>query len=266
MFFKPPPTPALPGRPGPGEREEAGGIVARVRAASRGHGSDASNKRVVLYLVGAIAFGAVIYNFFAGSGFRTAPPAASPPPVGTPPPTGVPRADTDAPAEPFRVPISLDDKPEQALRIPEILALVETRGDEALRAQAIERLGILALGTGRGREALEAAAWLLDGAEPPPPESLQHVQKAAFLGLRDDGLAPAAMAVFDRLPDQGGVLVWDVLDEIVRDGGRALAVRVQAARLRPSRGRPADLEALANDPATHPDLRRALAQSEDARR
>lgn len=275
MFFKPPPEPpVIRGRDSSGD-PPAEGIVARVRAASAQRGPDLGNRRVVMLVLGAVVFGAVILQFSTGSrGGRTPPSAGEPvlppprpepgdaaagggrPRFGSPPP-----AARTAPAEQFTFALEAGGPAPLRVTVPSAVALIQgAEGAEARRLRAAALRGLLeAARAGLPGPALEGAEWLLGDADALDATLLGGLAEAALAALAQDDAVFGALRVLARIPAADGLLLRAALDRVILDEHRPLAVRVEAARARPSEGRPEALAALAADPSVHPALREALA-------
>ncbi len=136
----------------------------------------------------------------------------------------------------------------------------------ALRAAALRGL-VDAARAGEPARALEGAAWLLEDARDVELALLGALAEVAHQALPDDRAAFGALQVLEQLPDHGGLLVLSALDRLIQSSTRPLALRVEAARVRPKQGRPAEIDALEQSASVHPALRAALArQGEPTRR
>jgi hypothetical protein len=218
-----------------------------------------------MLLVGLVVVGALVWQFAKGNRFRATPPAADPPPAGPSeraPSSSTPRETAPAPQDPFTFPLDTGGPLETHVGVADAAALLSRAPPEeaeALRAKALRTLCQAARGP-RAREALEGVLWLLGSRVPEDTATALALTQAAHEGLLRDATAPAALRLLERLPEQGGSVAWSAIDRVILDEERALHVRVLAATVRPAHRRPAEVEALATDPRTHPHLRAALAR------
>ena len=267
MTFNPAPNPREPQPTGglPRDDDERGAIARRVEAAARARAPEPKGRSLVMMILGVVVLGALIWDFTgrgsasrgitqaAGAGKRPVAPARNDP------------GGTDAPSEvpdgSFHIAITIGKATLSMSAADAVQRFGALAGEEreTFRAQVLEALGEPAGRTdGVCAEAFEAAARFAPEAGAASVKHLLQLKLRALVALGDDTSAPAAILFLRQLPAGGGAETMTLLDEVILDAGRPLRVRIEAARGRSVAGRPAELDALAQDPATHPSLRAAL--------
>lgn len=276
MFFKPPPEPPPP-RTTKQEADAESGLVARVKAAS-GHGAPApASRQLVIMLMVVVVAGALIYQFSAGGRSSRPSPQEGGPVLAPEAPPGQPDATAHAPAAartavsagPFHFAMDVGAARPVRVDVEGAVALVlgaPQAERRALRSAALRGL-LDAARSNEAARALEGAAWLLEDAGELDLALLGALAEVAHRALEDDRAAFGALRVLEQLPDHGGLLVISALDRLIQNNARPLSLRVEAARVRPRQGRPAELDALEQSASVHPALRAALSpQGEPTRR
>lgn len=274
MNFNPAPSPRDPqpaggpsGAGGPHTGSARTGIAGRVEAASKMQAPPPKGRGLVMIILAVVVLAALVWDFMGkGAASRAVGRAGSnaerpsaPPKPGSDSDQGTPSA---APSKgPLQVSIPMGNATLSMSAADAVARFAATSGEEreAFRAQVLEALRKPAARSGRqGIEAFETAARFARGAGPAGAKQLRQLRLLALVALSDDARAPAAILFLKQLPEQGGADTMALLDEVILDPERPLRVRIEAARARSADGRPAELEKLASDPATHPSLVDAL--------
>jgi hypothetical protein len=243
---------AAPSGKDPARHGEREGIAGRVEAVSRMHRPAPRGRGIAMAVLAVAVLAALIWDFTGHSAVEKAMPGR-----GDDTPVVAPKAgDVD-----LSLPLSTEAGTvafSASAAVKRLLAAPPGER-EALRAQILAALAQQGHVRGRAaREAFELASRLVGGSKTAPSAAVDDLTRRAQDALADDEAAPAAILFLTRVP--GGVdgIGARALDRIILDPSRPLTLRLEAARARPAKGRPPELEELARDPATHPALRAAL--------
>ena len=230
------------------------GIAGRVESAAKMKAPPPQGKSIAMMILGVLVLAALIYDFTTRGG-----------------PSEKVRRITEQQGKP----VTAKDKPGEALQI-----TLEHEGQELTLSSAAAiayyasapaedkatiRPRILKsvasaedLAGARAQEAFELASRLLEGAGEDSQDAIADLALVGLPLLDDDVAAPAVAFYLGSMPEGVDRTTARALDKVILDANRPIHVRVAAAQARPKDGRPEKVEALAADPATHPQLRRAL--------